>query len=60
MKSARAFFDQLNQDYLTIHQKELELFWLTHTGQSDDHDAQGAAGLARRTFLADPQRCSRS
>ncbi|MGF6243776.1 oligoendopeptidase F [Paraburkholderia sp. GAS38] len=60
MKSARAFFDRLNQDYLTIHQKECELFWLTHTGQSDDHDAQGAAGLARRTFLADAQRLAQS
>ena len=55
MKNARAFFDQINQDYLQIHRKEGELFWLTHTGQSDEHDAQRAAGLALKTFLADPQ-----
>lgn len=53
MKNARTFFDQINQDYLQIHRKEGELFWLTHTGQSDEHDAQRAAGLARKTFLAD-------
>ena len=56
MKSARAFFDQLNQDYLELHRLEGDLYWLTHTGQSDEHDALGAAGLARKTFLADPQR----
>jgi len=55
MKNARAFFDQINQDYLQIHRKEGELFWLTHTGQSDEHDAQRAASLALKTFLADPQ-----
>ena len=55
MKNARAFFDQINQDYLQIHRKDGELFWLTHTGQSDEHDAQRAAGLALKTFLADPQ-----
>lgn len=60
MKNARAFFDQLNHDYLQIHHKEWDLFWLTHTGQSDDHDAQGAASLARRTFLADTQRLAQS
>ena len=53
MKNARTFFDQINHDYLQIHRKEGELFWLTHTGQSDEHDAQRAAGLARKTFLAD-------
>ena len=55
MKNARAFFDQINQDYLQIHRKDGELFWLTHTGQSDEHDAQRAASLALKTFLADPQ-----
>jgi hypothetical protein len=56
MKSARAFFDQLNQDYLELHRREGDLYWSTHTGQSDEHDALGAAGLARKTLLADPQR----
>jgi hypothetical protein len=56
MKNARAFFDQLNQDYLELHRREGDLYWSTHTGQSDEHDALGAAGLARKTFLADPQR----
>lgn len=60
MKNARAFFDQLNRDYLQIHRNEWELFWLTHTGQSDEHDAHGAAGLARRTFLADALRLAQS
>jgi len=55
MKSARAFFDQLNQDYLELHRREGDLYWSTHTGQSDQHDALGAAGLARKTFIADPQ-----
>jgi hypothetical protein len=56
MKSARAFFDQLNQDYLELHRREGDLYWSTHTGQSDEHDALGAAGLDRKTFIADPQR----
>jgi hypothetical protein len=56
MKSARAFFDQLNQDYLELHRREGDLYWSTHTGQSDEHDALGAAGLARKTFLANAQR----
>lgn len=60
MKSARLFFDQLNRDYLTLHQNEGELYWATHTGQSDAHDALAASSLARKTFLADLNRMAQS
>jgi hypothetical protein len=60
MKSARSFFDQLNRDYLRLHRREGELYWSTHTGQSDEHDALGSAGLARKTFLAEAERLAQS
>ncbi|HTR05547.1 MAG TPA: M3 family metallopeptidase [Paraburkholderia sp.] len=60
MKSARAFFDRLNQDYLRLHRDEGDLYWTTHTGQSDAHDVLAAAGLARKTFVADTERLAQS
>ncbi|MGA7777180.1 MAG: M3 family metallopeptidase [Paraburkholderia sp.] len=60
MKSARLFFDQLNQDYLGLHQTQGELYWATHTGQSDAHDGLAASSLARKTFLADADRIAQS
>ena len=60
MKSARLFFDQLNQDYLKLHQNDGELYWATHTGQSDAHGALAASSLARKTFLADAGRMVQS
>jgi hypothetical protein len=60
IKKARLFFDQLNRDYLRLHQSEGELYWETHTGQSDAHDALAASNLARKTFLADADRIAQS
>jgi hypothetical protein len=60
MKSARLFFDQLNHDYLRLHQNQGELYWATHTGQSDAHDGLAASSLARKTFLAEGSRMAQS
>ncbi|QDQ80482.1 M3 family metallopeptidase [Paraburkholderia megapolitana] len=56
VNSAQSFFDNLNQDYLSIHRREGELYWLTHTGQSDDHAALAAASLERKLFTGDASR----
>lgn len=56
MKHARAFFDELNQHYLQHLRAEGELYWSTHTGQSDAHDALASASLSRRIFAGDASR----
>jgi Peptidase family M3 len=56
MKSARAFFDDLNQRYLTLHRTEGELYWSTHTGLSDEHEALANASLERKLFIGDATR----
>ncbi|WCM22852.1 M3 family metallopeptidase [Paraburkholderia bryophila] len=59
MQSARAFFDELNKHYLQLLRTEGELHWATHTGQSDKHEALGAASLSRKMFSADAERLAR-
>lgn len=56
LNSARAFFDELNQRYLKLHRAEGDLYWATHTGQSDDRDALAAASLSRKMFMAGAMR----
>lgn len=56
MQNARAFFDELNQHYLQLLRTEGELYWATHTGQSNEHEALGAASLRRKMFSADAAR----
>lgn len=56
MQNARAFFDELNQHYLQLLRTEGELYWATHTGQSNEHEALGAASLSRKMFSADAGR----
>lgn len=56
MKRARAFFDELNTRYLQLLRTEGELYWSTHTGQSDAHGDLAAASLERKTFAGDATR----
>jgi hypothetical protein len=56
MKNARAFFDELNKDFLQLHRTEGDLYWSTHTGQSGDHAALAKATLRRKMFVADATR----
>ncbi|PQV50071.1 M3 family metallopeptidase [Paraburkholderia sp. BL21I4N1] len=59
MQNARAFFDELNQHYLQLLRTEGELYWATHTGQSNEHEALGAASLRRKMYAADAARLAR-
>lgn len=54
--SARAYFNQLNQDYLAIHRRKEDLFWATYMGTSADHDGFTQAEQVWKAFCADPQR----
>ncbi|WP_028228507.1 hypothetical protein [Paraburkholderia ferrariae] len=56
MNHARAFFDELNRHYLDLLRDEGTLYWSTHTGQSDAHDALAAASLKRKMFAGDASR----
>ena len=56
MSSVSAFFDQLNQDYLKVHQAKEELFWDTYMAISDDHAGFAHAEQAFKAFLSDPER----
>ena len=56
MQQAQQFFQQLNTDYLQLHQREGKLFWLMYTGQSHDEAGFAAASQAREQFVSDPQR----
>ena len=38
MNEARAYFEQLNHDYIVVHKTKEDLFWATYMGTSDDHD----------------------
>lgn len=56
MKRARSFFDELNSQYLQLFRAEGDLYWLTHIGQSDAHDALASATLKRKMFAGDVAR----
>lgn len=54
MNETRAFFHQLNQDYLRVHRTKEDLFWDTYMGTSDDHPGFAQAEQAFKAFIADP------
>ncbi|MGH8782216.1 M3 family metallopeptidase [Paraburkholderia sp.] len=60
MKRARSFFDELNRQYLQLLRTEGELFWSTHTGQSDAHDVSASASLDRKMFAGDASRLAQA
>ena len=48
------YFQQLNKDYLALAEPKEDLFWVTHMGISDDHDAYASAEKAYNHFISDP------
>jgi oligoendopeptidase F len=52
----RAFFDDLNHEYLSVHRAKEELFWATYMATSDDHAGFADAEKAYKAFVSDPAR----
>ncbi len=56
MQRARAYFNELNRAYLTVHKTKEDLFWTTYMGTSDDHAGFARAEGAFKEFVGDPAR----
>ena len=56
LANARAFFNALNQDYVSVHQAKEELFWTTYMGTSSDDEGYARAERAFKDFVSDPGR----
>ena len=56
MQDARALFDTLNTDYLTVHKTKEDLFWDTYMAVSDDDAGFARAEEAYKNFISDPAR----
>lgn len=54
MEQARAYFDQLNHDYIAVHRTKEDLFWTTYMGVSDDQAGFARAEAAYKDFVSDP------
>jgi hypothetical protein len=52
----RAFFDDLNHEYLAVHRRKEDLFWATYMATSDDHAGFAEAEKAYKAFISDPKR----
>jgi len=56
MPTARALFDTLNTEYLTVHKTKEDLFWDTYMAVSDDNAGFARAEEAFKNFISDPTR----
>mgnify|MGYP000916018926 CR=1 FL=1 len=56
MQDARALFDTLNTDYLTVHKTKEDLFWDTYMAVSNDDAGFAHAEEAYKNFISDPAR----
>ncbi|MFZ2309117.1 MAG: M3 family metallopeptidase [Rhodoferax sp.] len=56
MQDARALFDTLNTEYLTVHKTKEDLFWDTYMAVSNDDAGFARAEEAYKNFISDPQR----
>jgi oligoendopeptidase F len=54
--SPRAYFEQLNSDYLALAEPKEDLFWTTFMGTSEDHEGRAAAEKAYNHFVSNPDR----
>jgi oligoendopeptidase F len=52
----RHYFNQLNDDYLNLHQAKEALFWTTYMGTSSNSSGFTDAEAALNTFISDPSR----
>ena len=56
MEHARAYFDQLNRDYIIVHRTKEDLFWSTYMATSDNQAAFTRAENAYKDFISDPSK----
>jgi oligoendopeptidase F len=56
VRDARRYFDDLNQQYVRVHQTKEDLFWSTYMAISEDHAAFADAQQAYKAFISDPAR----
>ena len=56
MNDTRAYFDELNQTYSSVHKTKEELFWTTYMATSDDQAGFARAERAYKEFISDPAR----
>ena len=56
MQEARALFDTLNTEYLTVHKTKEDLFWDTYMAVSSDDAGFARAEESYKNFISDPAR----
>ena len=56
LEHARAYFDQLNRDYIIVHRTKEDLFWSTYMAISDDQAGFTRAENAYKDFISDPSK----
>jgi oligoendopeptidase F len=56
MQDARALFDTLNTEYLTVHKSKEDLFWDTYMAVSSDDAGFARAEESYKNFISDPAR----
>jgi oligoendopeptidase F len=56
MPEARALFDSLNSEYLTVHKSKEDLFWDTYMAISSDDAGFARAEESYKSFISDPAR----
>ena len=56
MQQARALFDTLNTEYLTVHKTKEDLFWDTYMAVSSDDAGFARAEASFKNFISDPAR----
>jgi len=54
--NAKDYFNQLNDEYLSLHKEKENLFWQTYMGTSDQHDAFAQAESDLNAFISAPIR----
>jgi hypothetical protein len=52
----RAFFDELNREYLAVHRRKEELFWAIYMATSTEHELFAEAEKDYKAFVSDPGR----
>ncbi|KJZ12403.1 peptidase M3 [Marinomonas sp. S3726] len=58
--NAKDYFNQLNDEYLSLHKEKENLFWQTYMGTSDQHDAFAQAESDLNAFISAPIRITQT
>ncbi|MFQ3229242.1 M3 family metallopeptidase [Reinekea sp.] len=56
MHCAQKYLNELNHDYLAVHRSKEDLYWTTHMGTSNDHNASAKAEKKWLSFISDRSR----